>query len=318
MFLVARERLILIGIRQAYTSSRYNASRLSSRVVLFLSVPKEALQKDKLHDVFGSEAQESWPVLELNDLEDLVSERDDKAMKLESAEVKLSRNANKKRLAKSKNSDSGSHENGDASDLIDEKSRPKHRLKPLIGTKVDTINWAREALPDLADRIQKLRENPTGGEENRSAVFVSFSTQAAAQRACQQIQFHPQLPTKLPTQLPTFARYLDVQPKEAIWGNLTLKPSLRVSRAFAAWVFVIAIIIFWSIPIGIVGTLTNINYLTDKLHFLRFINNLPTPILGLITGLLPPYLMSTFVSYVPKFFRCKPSLKHNLPLYAPL
>jgi hypothetical protein len=79
----------------------------------------------------------------------------------------------------------------------------------------------------------------------------------------------------------------------------------RISRDYVATAFIAATILLWSIPIGIVGAISNINYLARRFHFLRFIDKLPGPVLGLLTGLLPPYLLSEFVSYVPKFFRCK-------------
>jgi len=53
-----------------------------------------------------------------------------------------------------------------------------------------------------------------------------------------------------------------------------------------------------------VGTLSNINYLADKVHFLRFVYDLPPAVLGVLTGLLPPLILSSFISYVPKFMRC--------------
>ena len=98
-------------------------------------------------------------------------------------------------------------------------------------------------------------------------------------------------------------KYIGVQPKEVIWQNLNLDPSLRITYSYIAIGIAIATIILWSIPVGIIGTISNINYLTDKVRFLRFINKLPAPILGLITGLVPPLLLSTAVSYVPYFFK---------------
>lgn len=88
-----------------------------------------------------------------------------------------------------------------------------------------------------------------------------------------------------------------------IWKNITLSLQTRLSKAGIATIFIIALIILWSIPIGLVATLSNITYLTDKVKFLRFINNFPPWLLGLITGLLPPYLMSSLIAYVPKFMR---------------
>lgn len=47
------------------------------------------------------------------------------------------------------------------------------------------------------------------------------------------------------------------------------------------------------------GAISNINFLTDKVHFLSFINDIPSPILGVVTGLLPVVLLSILMSFVP-------------------
>jgi calcium permeable stress-gated cation channel len=271
---------------------------LSSRVVLFLFAPKEALREDNLQDTFGSEAQKSWIVSDQSKLENFVTERNDRAMKLEGAEVQLIREANKKMLQR-KNSGSAS-EIGDTADVkVPYRSRPKHRLTPLIGTKVDTIDWARKTLPNLQNRVEKHREtSETSAQPKTSAVFVAFSSPAAAQRAYLEVTFHPIVARLTPDRL------LGVQPKEALWTNLTLAPSNRIPRVSLATALVIATILFWSIPIGFVGAISNIKYLTDNVKFLRFLNNLPPAIIGLISGLLPPLAISTLVSYIPKIFRC--------------
>lgn len=310
MIWTARERLFLIGARQAYLLSKNSASRLSSRVVLFLNVPDEALQEDKLQKIFGKDAEKSWPASDLSDLEDLVDERNDKATSLEVAEVKLSQKAVKKSLkrnGKDKASNPSSLESGDAS-LVESNERPKHKLTTVIGDKVDSVEHLRKTLPDLASEVVDRRKGePKPSEMTSSAIFIAYKNQGAAQKAYRQISFHPNLPTKV--------RFIGVQPKEVIWKNTTLSLQTRISKASIATIFIVALIILWSIPIGIVGTLSNINYLTDKVHFLRFINDLPPWLLGLITGLLPPYLMSTFVSYVPKFMRsiAKASGEPTLP-----
>jgi hypothetical protein len=55
----------------------------------------------------------------------------------------------------------------------------------------------------------------------------------------------------------------------------------------------------------VVGSISNINYLTDKVHFLSFINDIPKVILGVVTGLLPAILLSVLMSLVPVVCRCK-------------
>lgn len=299
---VTREQLFLVGARQAYLSSKSIRNRLSSRVVLFLFAPNEALQEDKLQQTFGNEAQMSWIVSDRSKLEKLVEERTDTAMKLEVAEVELSREANKRRQQTRKDDPaSTSPQNGDEPSLeVPHTSRPKHRSTPVIGSKDDTIDWAREKLPDLQNRIEKLRENAdTTPQPDTSAVFVCYSSPVAAQRAYRNVTFHPVVSSITPD------RFIGVTPKEALWGNLTLTPADRLSRASVATALVIAAILFWSIPIGFVGAISNIKYLANEVKFLGFLNNLPSWIIGLLSGFLPPLAISTFVSYLPKMFRCK-------------
>jgi calcium permeable stress-gated cation channel len=292
MIWTARERLFLIGARQAYLLSKNNASRLSQRVVLFLDVPNEALETDQLHMIFGKGAEKSWPAADLSELESVVDERNDKATSLEVAEVKLSKKAAKKHH---KQSGPSSLESGDAS-VVEGSERPSQKLVPIAGEKVDTLECLRKELLHFVSKVTDLRKDkPKPSEASSCAIFVAYKSQAAAQEAYRQINFHPNLPTKM--------RFIGVQPKEVIWKNVTLSLQNRLSKASIATVFITALIIFWSIPVTIVGTLSNINYITDKVKFLRFINDLPPWILGLITGLLPPYLLSTLVSYVPKFMR---------------
>lgn len=301
MVLVARERIFLIGLRQAYLLSKSNAGRLSSRTVLFLSAPKEVVNEENLHRIFGDGARRQWIVTNLDDLESLVSDHNDSAMILEAAEVKWLRKVNKKRLQsslKSNNRNGYRLEDGGELSSMDKELRPTHRLPPLVGERVDTIQWSRNQVSEKASQVERHRELISKRISNHPcAVFVEFVNQAAAQKAYQQLSYHQPLHLK--------PRYMRVVPKEVIWKNLCLSPASRISRGYVATAFIAATILLWSIPIGIVGTISNINYLTERFHFLRFINKLPDSVLGLLTGLLPPYLISEMVSYVPKFFRCK-------------
>jgi calcium permeable stress-gated cation channel len=178
-------------------------------------------------------------------------------------------------------------------------SRPKHRSTPLVGKKIDTIDWARQTLPGLENRVQKYRRAAnTSAQPENYAVFVAYSSPAAAQRAYRNVNFHPAVSSI------TSDRFIGVQPKEALWSNVTLSRSSRIARASAATTLIVAMILFWTIPIGFVGAISNIKYLANKVKFLRFLNNLPVSIIGLISGLLPPLVISTLVSYVPKILRC--------------
>ena len=67
-------------------------------------------------------------------------------------------------------------------------------------------------------------------------------------------------------------------------------------------------IIFWAIPVAFVGTISNINYLTNRVHFLKFIQSIPPVILGVITGLLPSIMLAVLMALLPIILRCTVSL----------
>ena len=68
--------------------------------------------------------------------------------------------------------------------------------------------------------------------------------------------------------------------------------------------FVIVMIIFWAIPVAFVGSISNINYLTNRVHFLKFILNIPPVILGIVTGLLPSIMLAILMALLPIILRC--------------
>ncbi|CUM57735.1 unnamed protein product [Debaryomyces tyrocola] len=62
-------------------------------------------------------------------------------------------------------------------------------------------------------------------------------------------------------------------------------------------------IIFWCIPVAVVGAISNINFLIEKAPWLEFINNMPDKLLGIITGLLPVVALAILMSLVPPFIK---------------
>ncbi|KAF2481033.1 hypothetical protein BDY17DRAFT_253762 [Neohortaea acidophila] len=293
---IAWERLRLIGIRQAYLLDEYRAARLSSRTVLFLNAPSRACQSENLEEYFGSEAERSWPVMDVGDLDDLVGKRNGAAYTLEKAQMDLIIAG-----AKHQQRQGGSTRNGNATNLeagqalVPNHRRPSKRNPPLVGSKFDPVEKSRKKVGELAERIEVIRSAPGRNIPENSAVFVSFSSQAAAHRAFQQISFLPTLPVQ--------DRFLAVQPKEVLWKNVALPVPVRLSKASLALVFVVAFTILFSIPIGLIGTFSNVKELANRYEWLSWVNNLPSWVLGLLVGFVPPYLVSWFTSYVPKLFR---------------
>ncbi|KKK19363.1 DUF221 domain protein [Aspergillus rambellii] len=310
-FTITRESLFYINLRQAYSLSASYASRLSSRTVLFTAVTEDYLDREKIRRMFGEEKVKNvWLATDTSELEDKVEERDKAAMKLEGAETKLIRTANAARLKtlKKKNghiedvpispeTEGDDDESGSvAARWVKPSDRPTHRLTLLIGKKVDTINWARSEIERLTPEIEELQAKHKAGDAKLvTSVFVEFHAQADAQAAFQSVAHN------LPLHMSP--RYIGLEPSQIIWANLRIKWWERLVRYSATIAFVVALIIFWAIPTAFVGSISNVDSLTNKLHFLRFINHVPGWIKGVITGLLPTVLMSVLMALLPIILR---------------
>jgi hypothetical protein len=309
-FMVTREHIFYINLRQAYLLSPAYANRISSRTVLFTAVTPDLLNKEKIRTMFGRDKVKNvWVASDTKELEEKVKERDSAAMKLEGAETKLIVMANKARnkaLKKQGSAENPETEIGDgqfddesgsvAARWVQAKDRPTHRLKMLIGKKVDTINWARAEIERLNPEIEELQAKHRAGDVKLvSSIFVEFYHQADAQTAYQSVAHN------LPLHMSP--RYIGLDPTQVIWANLRIKWWERLGRHAATIAFVCVLIIFWAIPTAAVGAISNINALIDKVHFLSFINSVPSWIKGVITGLLPVVLMSILISLVPIILR---------------
>ena len=309
--MVLRESLYFINLRQAYLLSPLYANRMSSRTVLYTSVPKDLLDEGKLRRMLGKQVKNLWIANDCEEIEKLVEERDKVAMKLEGAETKLIKTAVKAR-AKAMKKGKGHDDTADiapaslegesgsiAARWVQPKQRPTHRLKFLIGKKVDTINWCRSELERLVPKVNSLQDKFRRGEGTFiGAVFVEYYTQNEAQAAYQSLAHHQPLHMS--------PRFIGINPEEVIWKNLKISWASRVVRNIATMALVGATIIFWAIPVAFVGLLSNIDNLSKKgspIHFLSFIQKIPPSILGVVQGLLPSILLAVLMALLPIFLR---------------
>ena len=312
LYTITRESIFYINLRQAYLLSPLYANRISSRTVLFGSVPQEYLHEGKLRTMFGRSVKNLWISSDTKDVDKLVQERDKVAMKLENAEAKLVMLANAERLKAAKKGgathdseatatgrDNAEDESGSvATRYVKEKDRPTHRVTFLIGKKVDTINWCRSELERLIPKVEEAQATHRAGEGKlQPSVFVEFTTQNEAQAAFQSLTHHQALHMA--------PRWIGINPEEVIWSNLRIKWWERVVRGFAATAFICALVIFWAIPVAVVGAISNINYLTSKVHFLKFINDIPAVVLGVVTSLLPVVALAILMALLPPILRRK-------------
>ncbi|KAH0174927.1 DUF221-domain-containing protein, partial [Aureobasidium melanogenum] len=322
IYMVTRESIYYINLRQAYLLSPYYASRLSSRTVLFTSVPDEYLIEANLRRMLGESVERVWIPTDTGDLEDEVKERDKTAFKLEAAETKLIKAANAARLKANKKKAKKDHEDialeeltpdveggSAASRYLSAKDRPTHRLKPLIGKKVDTIDWCRAELEKRIPKVEEMQNQhkTLDGVKKINAVFVQFTTLQEAQSAYQSLTHHQVLHMA--------PRYTGMTPGEIIWSNLRIKWWERVLRVTATVPFVVALIVFWSFPVAAVGFISNLDNLKDwdsgnppttfkeGFTWLNWLLALPQVIFGVVSGLLPTVALAILMSVLPIILR---------------
>jgi hypothetical protein len=428
LFTVVRENIYYINIRQAYLSSPYYSKRLSSRTVIFTSVPQRYLDEQRMRKLYGDAVKRVWIPHTSKSLANMVKEREQTALRLEKAEILLMRKANRtrtkqlraaakkggdveanaqpenekpspgpldgsqngnrsssdvstqsqpsqvsgiqsldgnKQVSGVENIDGSTHEvvqvgsresndhislhsqeessaspldpkfvlNGPdavtesradeieddaeyvhpyglssslpdvrgsvAAQYVPAEARPHHRPLGNFGRRVDTIRWTRSRLKDLNVQIYKLRRRLRRGDGQPSdtipAAFVEFDTQEAAQAAHQVVAHHQ--PSHMSPRL------IGVRPDEVVWSTLRIRWWERSIRRFAIIGFIVAAIIFWSIPSVIVGMISNIDSMSKNISFLNWISSLPGPITGFLSGFVPALALTIFMSLVPAMLR---------------
>jgi len=261
-----------------------------------MSVPDDYRNEKKLRQVFGNCIRRIWITSDCKELDKLVNERDKLAFNLETAETKLIRRANKARLKALRTEESSSDayldcESSDPAGSLKVK-RPTHRLRYIIGKKVDSIHWYRSELGRVTEEVDALQRKHQNGEAKQlSAMFVEFNTQSDAQISLQTLSHHRPFHMA--------PRFIGISPREVVWEALNLSWWQRIVRRFAVQGGLTALVIFWSFPAAIVGTISNVTYLSKMIPFLRFILHLPDVVKGAIEGLLPSAALVALMSLVP-------------------
>ena len=379
LYMISRECMYYINLRQAYLLSPRQAHHVSSRTVLFTCVPEKYLSEKRIQKLFGPSVENVWIPRNTKALRSMVKERQEKAVKLEKAEIELIKITNKARnqqlqakprrlldfsgaiglpiRGKSSNtSNTSQHELREADDktkdndgvdvieqqphrspvsspgssterssgekftdpeythpygldkslpdvngsvaarFIPHESRPTHRPLANFGRKVDTIKWTRAQIKKLNRQIAKLRRQHRSGRGSPiNAVFVEFDSQVNAQAAYQILAHHQPLHMS--------PSYIGIRPEEIVWNSLRMKWWERPMRRFFIMGVIAAAVIFWSIPSALVGTVSNVKFLSTKIFFLKWITKLPSVIIGVIQGLLPALALSMLMAVVPVLLR---------------
>ncbi len=178
-----------VRVRQHYLVSSSHSSTAQACSVLVTGIPPKYLSESALTRLFGhlpGGVHKVWINRDLGDMPDLHNQRLKACQMLESAETSLLNMATKRNNKKLKNAaksgDAGKNSSNTGltkpvsdpetrktpiEELVPKNKRPSHRLPlfswmpfsiPLLGKKVDTIEWARERIHELNTELAQRRE----------------------------------------------------------------------------------------------------------------------------------------------------------------
>ncbi|KAK7677350.1 hypothetical protein QCA50_019680 [Cerrena zonata] len=214
--------------------------------------------------------------------------------------------------------------------LVPKDKRPSHRLPPfsflpfglpLMGQKVDTIDWAREEIAETSKLLKECRRTLARDVASSSSVavvetnepdslkpesssqtypplnsaFVLFNRQIAAHLAAQALTHHE--PYRMAV------KFTNVAPEDIIWANLNMNPYEARVRSAIGWGMTLGLIILWAFPVAFVGVVSNIHSLCATYSWLAWICKLPGVIVGIISGILPPVLLAVLMMLLPIVLR---------------
>lgn len=302
IYIIYVELVYYTGFRHNMQSTPFYSSLPSSKVLLIDNVEEGLLYEDSLKRLFPAaskisitkdttEAHESW------------EKRNKLVGKLEGAFIKVitkcikTRTKLEKKEEKRKDVEYPTPSN-DIHSYIKEKKLPKYKYKPIIGKSKPVFNDGLAEFDELSQSMEKEQKkvrNFPDSLENVGSVFLEFPSHLELQRAYQAVVKSDHFKTS--------RRFQGFLPSEVIWKNVGIGYIARKSKRTGAKTFLTLMIIFWAIPVAVVGCISNINYLTEKVPFLRFINNMPDVLMGIITGILPSVLLAVLMSLVPPIIR---------------
>ncbi|XP_046854082.1 CSC1-like protein At1g62320 isoform X2 [Xenia sp. Carnegie-2017] len=170
--------------------------------------------------------------------------------------------------------------------------RPEHRLKPFIGSKVDSIDYYEEELKNLQDDL--ISHEIDEKRPSLRAAIVTFKTLRdaciASQVLWQAKPYH--------TMIQPAPEYRNI-----IWENLGLSLFFGWLRWVIITVLLFFLVVFWMIPVSFVQSLVTLESLQKKISFLNFVNDLNPAALGLIEGVLSTLAFVVFFAILPKIMR---------------
>ncbi|KAJ7072039.1 DUF221 family protein [Mycena amicta] len=328
IYLIRRELLHFLEMRHEFLVSKSHSRLAQAKTVLITSVPAELGNEHDLR-LFASFVpggiDRVWLYRDTKALNKLFNKRQSACDKLEKAESKVLKHATGewrikelayRKLLNKKNDE----ERGDVApelelpaepsrelfdELVPEKVRSTHRIGflGLFGRKVDTIAWCTQEIARLNGEIETARQHIVKGKFLGS-VFIRCNLQLGAHVLAQCVSHHQPLAMS--------EKWMETSPKDVVWDNLDDGALEMTWRYAVSWLATFGLIIAYGFPVVFVGTLSNIDDLCNKVHWLRWACTAPNPVPGIIQGIIPPALLAILFALLPiilwglAWFECIP------------
>lgn len=303
LFLIRAKTKEFIKMYQRFVACPAHAHLAQARTVLITGIPNDVLTEERLTQLYSltGSVVKVWINHQMNKLPRLQEERLAVLNKVEGATATSIRMVLKKVKAGKKNRVELA---GDTPlDVLDryleQKERPHHRLGMfgLYGDKVDSLSWGRQEIVRLNEEIREqtsaVNSDPKAFKPQNCA-FILFRDQISARVAVALEAHH--LPYRMT------GRYTDIAPDNVLWSNLTMNPYERKLRTIILWAATIALCVFWTIPVGFVGIVSNVQGLADNVAWLHWLNDIKF-VTGIIEGVVPTVLLAVLNMLLPVVLR---------------
>ncbi|KAJ7079066.1 DUF221 family protein [Mycena belliarum] len=317
LYMIRRELLHFLDMRHQFLISKSHSRLAQARTVLITSVPEELADEHSLR-LFASFVpggiDRVWIYRDTRNLNKLFDERQAICTKLEVAQAQVLKRAtaawrvkeaaHRRMLKKKPDTERG---NADlelpvapSQELLDElvpfKEKPRHRIGFLgwFGLKVETVPWCTREIAKLNVEIRDMREH-IGKGKFLGSVFIRCNLQLGAHVLAQCVSYHRPLAMK--------EKWMETNPKDIVWENLDDGALEMTWRYATSWIATIGLIVAWGFPVAFIGTLSQVDELCSKVKWLEWVCTAPTPVPGIIQGILPPVLLASLFALLPFILR---------------
>lgn len=293
---------------------------------MLVNVPKDLMSGSTLRELASGITHSAAPIKvwlsrEAKKIEDVYDDRAKEHARLEAGEGKMLmravKNVKKNKVPSSPDSERASTS---ADSLLEKYLTPKQRNKltwkqgflGLIGRKMD-----REQSPAfIREKNEELERMRADMEQFQlgNVAFMRFKSQAEAHTFARCVNkdkarklIHSGIEVsrgiastemRRPDILP-----LQVVPEDIEWNNTSKNPYQRKIGSIISWALTIGLITIWSIPVAFVGAVSNVDTLCETASWLAWVCDLPSAVLGIIKGVLPPVLLGILFAMLPRVLR---------------